>query len=252
MKIAFTQLFPTPVVSRQQSLTKLTRDLCGHFATLQRALSGRRFFVLFVSLLAFLVLSPYFLRYGSERTAVRIFGAAVMLLSVYAIAFRRGFALFALGLAIPNIVQRLVSTFAHQGAPFLAVTTSAFLFDLVIIVIIFRRVFRTDEANSEAIFGALCVYLLIGFSFANGYLLLADLQPHAFYFEPLGNFPRVPGRFSYIYYSFGTLTTLGTPGITPASDDARSISIIETILGVLYLAVLIARLISVYKRQLKS
>lgn len=251
MRAASTQLLPTTVVTGCRGAAKLIGQLPAHLAKCQQALGERRFCVLFLLLLTFLVLSPHFLRYGSELLGFRIFGAIVMLFSVYAIAFRRGFALLALALAIPTLMQRIVSAFPNYGKSLLLVTISAFLYDLVVIVVIFRRVFRTDEPNSEAIFGALCVYLLVGFSFSGAYLLLMSLEPHAFYFEPKGNFPHVPGRFSFIYYSFGTLTTMGAPGITPASDDARSLSIIETILGVLYIAVLISRLISIYKRALR-
>jgi hypothetical protein len=90
----------------------------------------------------------------------------------------------------------------------------------------------------------------VGFSFSNGYFLLATLQPGSFSFDVASNFPKVPGRFTFIYYSFGTLTSLGAPGITPASHASRSLTVIEAILGVLYLAVLISRLISMYKRPI--
>ena len=50
-----------------------------------------------------------------------------------------------------------------------------------------------------------------------------------------------------VYYSFGTMTSVGASGITPVSDVARSLTAIEATIGVLYLAVLIARLISGYR-----
>jgi hypothetical protein len=51
-----------------------------------------------------------------------------------------------------------------------------------------------------------------------------------------------------IYYSFGTMTCLGANGITAVSNQARSLSIIEAILGVLYLAVLISRLMGAHTK----
>jgi hypothetical protein len=215
------------------------------------AVSERKFYLLFLFLLVFLVLYPYVQHNGSEFLGFRIFGCAVTLLSVYAVSFQRVFALVALVLAIPTLVQRIMLPVAHADALLLLATAFSFIFDLLIVVIIFRRVFATDQPNSEAIFGALCIYLLVGFSFANGYLLLATVQPHAFSFDPASNFPKVPGRFTFIYYSFGTLTSLGATGMAPASDEARSLAMIEAILGVLYLAVLISRLIGMYKRQIR-
>ncbi len=54
-------------------------------------------------------------------------------------------------------------------------------------------------------------------------------------------------RFDFIYYSFATMTSMGAAGITPVTRQARSFTVIETTLGVLYLAVLIARIIADYR-----
>jgi Ion channel len=61
------------------------------------------------------------------------------------------------------------------------------------------------------------------------------------------NLHNVPDRFDFIYYSFCTMTSLGAAGITAVSSQARSFSILEAILGVLYLAVLITGLIGAYR-----
>ena len=73
------------------------------------------------------------------------------------------------------------------------------------------------------------------------------LQTNAFYLDPQTNFHSVPDRSDFTYYSFATITSLGAAGITPVSPQARSVSIVESILGVLYLAVLIAKLIAGYR-----
>ena len=57
----------------------------------------------------------------------------------------------------------------------------SFIFNVVVAVVIFRRVFARTEVNSETIFGALCIYLLVGFIFASVYGLVATLQPNAFF-----------------------------------------------------------------------
>jgi len=54
----------------------------------------------------------------------------------------------------------------------------------------------------------------------------------------------------FAYYSFVTLTTLGFGDITPVSDPARSLSLLEAIVGQLYLAVLVARLVGIHISQL--
>jgi hypothetical protein len=77
--------------------------------------------------------------------------------------------------------------------------------------------------------------------------MVATLQPKAFYLDPAANFHGVPDRFDFVYYSFATMTSLGATGITAVSDQARSLTVIEAVLGVLYLAVLIARLMGAYR-----
>ena len=118
-------------------------------------------------------------------------------------------------------------------------------------MVIFRHVFAKEQSNSETIFGALCIYLLVGFSFASAYGMVATFQPNAFYLDPRTNLHIVPDRFDFIYYSFGTMTSLGAAGITPVSPQARSVSVLKAILGVLYLAVLIARLMGAYRPNSK-
>jgi hypothetical protein len=49
----------------------------------------------------------------------------------------------------------------------------SFIFDVVIVVAIFRRMFASEEPTSETIFAALCIYLLVGFSFAGIYGMVA-------------------------------------------------------------------------------
>ncbi|HLH04650.1 MAG TPA: ion channel [Bryobacteraceae bacterium] len=209
----------------------------------------RKFFLLFLFLLSYLILYPY----GQHTNALlyRVFGIAVTLLSVYAVSFRRTFIAFALVLAVPTLAQRIVLPRADTNLFALLGTILSLGFDVFIVVVIFRRVFAERTPNSDAIFGALCIYLMAGFSFASLYFLMATLQPGAFYLDPTANSHHVADRFDLIYYSFGTMTSLGAAGITPVSDQARSVSVIEAILGVLYLAVLIARLMSAYRDPAK-
>jgi uncharacterized membrane protein len=113
-------------------------------------------------------------------------------------------------------------------------------------------VFADVEITSETIFGALCIYLLNGTSFATVYGLVGDLQAKAFALDPAVNTHVVPDRFDFIYYSFGMMTQLGAAGMTAVSDQARSISIFQAILGQLYLAVLISRLVGAYRLRSRS
>lgn len=208
-----------------------------------------RFFILFLYLLASLIFYP-FVREGTYAYIIfRIMSSAGILLTVYVISLRRTILIFALLLAIPRLLEHIYPVQLNASFAPVFRTSLSFAFDVFVVVIIFRRVFNKEEPKSETIFGALCIYLLVGFSFAGAYGLVAALQPRAFYLNPLTNLHTIPDRFDCVYYSFGTITSLGAAGMVPVSPQARSLSVIEAILGILYLAVLISRLVSTYKHQ---
>src|SRR3954451_16608008 len=149
------------------------------------AVRERQFYLLFLFLLVYLILYPYIQNSGFEYLAFRVFGVSVTLLSVYAVSFRRRFMFVALVLAIPTLVQRLLLPRGNEGTLALLSIVFSFAFDLFIVIVIFRRVFAKHVPNAETIFGALCVYLLVGFSFASLYHMLATVQPRAFYLDPV-------------------------------------------------------------------
>jgi len=212
-----------------------------------QALTGHKFFLLFLFLLAILVLYPYLQDGGFGYFAFRVVSSAGILVAVYAIRLRRTLLLVALVLAVPALLERMLPRQPDAGLLSILSIVLSFVFDVFVVVVIFRRVFSTDQPNSETIFGALCIYLFLGFTFASLYGLEAAIQPKAFYLDPLTNLHSIPDKFDFIYYSFATMTSVGAVGITAVSAPARSLSVIEAIIGVLYLAVLIARLMGAYR-----
>jgi hypothetical protein len=213
----------------------------------EAAPASRRFFLLFVFLLATLLLYPYADSTRFGYYAFRMIGSFTILISVYAAKIHRSLLILAIALAVPTLFQRILLRRGNAGTFSLLSNVLSFIFDVVIVVVIFRHVFAREKPDAETIFGAVCIYLLVGFSFASVYGLVADFQPNAFYLDPRVNLHTIPDRVDFIYYSFGTMTSLGSAGIIPVSTQIRSISIIEAILGILYLAVLIARLMGAYR-----
>ena len=136
---------------------------------------------------------------------------------------------------------------ANAGFLFVIAIILSFRFDAFAIAMIFRRVFTNEPPISETIFAALCIYLLMGFSFTSVYEMVDTLNPKAFYLDPLTNWHTIPQRFDFLYFSFATITSVGAVGITAVSAEALATALIEAILGVFYLAVLIARLVSAYR-----
>jgi hypothetical protein len=219
---------------------------------LGRALADHRFLLLFLFLLATLIVYPNTEKKGLGSYAFHVLTVAVIALSVFVVSFHRRLAIVAILLAIPATVEHLLHPNHTAGFFPLMNLSLSFAFDIWIVVAIFRRVFADVEITSETIFGALCIYLLNGTSFATVYGLVADLQTRAFVLDPTVNTHAIPDRFDFIYYSFGMMTQLGAAGMTAVSDQARSISLIQAILGQLYLAVLISRLVGAYRMRSRS
>jgi voltage-gated potassium channel len=105
-----------------------------------------------------------------------------------------------------------------------------------------RFAMHTRLVDTEHLYAALSAYLLAGIFLGHFYWVLEQIWPGSF--TPAGDFSRV----SAIYFSFVTLATLGYGDIVPRTDVARGLAIVEGVGGQLFLAVLVARLVSLYAR----
>lgn len=118
-----------------------------------------------------------------------------------------------------------------------------FLFSICIYII--RHFFKATEVSADVLFSAVTVYLLIGLFFGIVYSLIGATNPEAFRLPELINLhSSSPGALStYLYYSFVTLTTLGFGEITPATQFVQTVTILEAIIGQMFLAILVGRLV---------
>jgi Ion channel len=106
--------------------------------------------------------------------------------------------------------------------------------------VILRLVLRRGPITTNRIQGAIAVYLLLGLTWAHAYGLVTLWHPGAF--TGAVDDPG-PLRWTY-YYSFVTLTTMGYGDIMPVHPLARALAVLEALTGQLYLAIMLARLVS--------
>jgi hypothetical protein len=111
---------------------------------------------------------------------------------------------------------------------------------LAITVVLLWQVFRPGPVTVMRIQGAIAAYLSLGFAWAYAYRIAALLDPGSF--TNAGSDVSLPT--TWINYSFGMLTTVGYQGILPAHPVSHSLGSGEAVTGQLYLAVLVARLVS--------
>ncbi|HKA78054.1 MAG TPA: ion channel [Pseudolabrys sp.] len=110
-------------------------------------------------------------------------------------------------------------------------------------IVIARAVFAPGRVNLHRIVGAILLYLVIGFTFVAMYCFVALMVPDAFTgLKPLADNLGVASNFGY--FSFVTLTSVGYGDIVPVHPFARGLANIEAIIGQLYPATLLARLVT--------
>ena len=107
-----------------------------------------------------------------------------------------------------------------------------------------NRVLHHRRVTHETVLGALCLYVLVGLLFAFVYLAVVELRDGPFFVQP-GDHPQS----EFLYYSFVTLTTLGFGDLSPAHGLPQALTVLEALLGQVFLVTLVARLVTLWVRQ---
>jgi hypothetical protein len=220
--------------------------------------SRHRFIVLFVASMVFFVLVPivHELREAlhpalppllEEMTFVAVLAAVVV-----SVRSSRPWKFFTLGFGLPAAALGLLHVVLASGP----VQVIHHLFSLAFlgyaIGVMLRFIFTRRRVTLDTLFASLCVYLLLGVVWSLVYAVIAILDPAAFRLTlqsgafTTGLPTQTEGRSAALYFSFATLTTLGSGFITPISPITCMLTTLEAVTGQLYLAVLVARLVGIH------
>lgn len=120
------------------------------------------------------------------------------------------------------------------------------IFFAIVLWLIFSDIILKKEVRTETLFEAASFYFMMGLGWATLYILIEMIYPASFVISTYGYSHGVVGR-DLFYFSFVTLTTLGYGDITPVTTLARVFSFLQATFGVLYIAILVARLASNFK-----
>jgi hypothetical protein len=128
-----------------------------------------------------------------------------------------------------------------------------FFFDLIVILFILQ-IARAKTVTPQVIMESINGYLLLGMSFSILIAIVCVLDPNAFSFKHLSESMDSSLSYvsNYIYFGFVTLSTLGYGDIVPLTPAARSLAIFTSITGQMYVAIIIAALVSKYLSQKSS
>ena len=166
-------------------------------------------------------------------------------------------------IAAPAVVSQVMLVISPKASLTTQVVSDAT--NLVLLGFITYRIVRDvlshDHVTADTVRGTLCVYLLLGFVWWSAYSLIDAVDPHAFKISselaaidvPIHEgelaaaaAAREEGKTRLLYFSFVTLTTLGYGDITPVNPKALSLSVLEAIVGQLFVAVTIARAVGMH------
>ena len=112
-----------------------------------------------------------------------------------------------------------------------------------VIVLLLRYVFGPEVMDSDRLWGAAAAYLMIGILWCFVYALVELEKSQTFLVR--GGAAKLE-LTELLYFSFSTLTTIGFGDIVPVTRGAQVAAILEGIVGTLFLAILIAKLVGVY------
>ena len=152
---------------------------------------------------------------------------------------------WSISIAVIWLVMTVI--YAFDPTSFWKTQVSSFIlivFHSTIILVLMRYIFTADQVTADVIYAACAVYFLLSFFFVPVYGMLESAMPGSFVDNTLGT----PVHWQqFVYYSLVTLSTAGYGDILPANMWARMLAGLEATIGVLYVAILVARLVSLYE-----
>jgi len=192
------------------------------------------------------ICAPFVEELKDGSLVLSILLSLVLIAGVLSVADRKHVLVVVILLAIPAVGGRWLNHFRPDLFPPRVFLIAGLLLIAFVIANLLRFILRAPSVNTEVLCASISAYLMLGLVWAMAYWLVDRLTPGgAFSFNTSAG-PRSIEGLNGLYFSFVTLSTLGYGDITPVSRIARWLAAMEAITGLLYVAVLIARLVSLY------
>ncbi|HMN95372.1 MAG TPA: potassium channel family protein [Phycisphaerales bacterium] len=193
-----------------------------------------------------LVVSPFMERLPRSDLIEAILLSAVLASAVLAVGARRRTLAFAALLALPALASTWSTRLSGEAFPPEAALVSLTLFSIFVTYHMLRFILLAPSVGADVICAGIATFLTIGLTWALVYELLDRAAPGSFTFADPAEAKTPMRGFTAMYFSLGTMTTGGFGDIMPRSGTARMLAIVEQLIGVFYMALLIARLVTLY------
>jgi ion channel len=214
----------------------------------QRRLRFRRFSAvqLLIALGVLFIAAPLVEEMEGGELIVSGLFSLVLVAGVLAVADRKRVLVIAIILAIPAIAGRWINHFRPDVVPPVVFLVAGLILIAFVVGNLLRFVLRAPSVTVEVLCASISAYLMLGLMWTMAYWLVDQLTPGGAFSFNTNAGTRSMNGFTGFYFSFITLSTVGYGDITPVSRIARWLAAMEAMTGLLYVAVLIARLVSLY------
>jgi len=201
---------------------------------------------LLIALALFFTCAPFVEEIKGGELIVSILFSLVLLAGVLAVAERKRVLVIALVLAVPAVGGRWINHFRADLVPPAVFLVAGLVLIIFVVGHLLRFILRAPSVTTEVLCASISAYLMLGLMWTMAYWLVDQLTPGGAFSFNTNAGPRSMDGFTGFYFSFITLSTVGYGDITPVSRIARWLAAMEAMTGLLYVAVLIARLVSLY------
>ena len=208
----------------------------------------KRCLLLCAALLALMIATPFLIGARHGRELLGFLNALVFVAGIASVGRSRLSVAVAVGVAAAALFFQALALHTESDGHFALSWGVAALFYAYALAHLLRYVLHRDAMSADKLYGAVAAYLMIGLMWAFVCGVVQYLIPGSYAY--LGVAKRMDIA-ELIFFSFTVLTTAGFGDITPASIQARFLTIFEAVAGVMYVAILIARLTGVYPLEPK-
>jgi hypothetical protein len=200
-----------------------------------------------------LLLFPFLTAGTPQVIVLNVLMSAIFFFGIKAVSDSRAHLLIALSIGVPWFVLTWREMIVPQPSLALsaAVSVLSLAFFAFTAAVLLVYILNSERVTEDVLYGAVASYLLLGGLWFSAYVLIETLQPGSFFDSSLGA-GQTADWTELLYFSFVTLTTLGYGDIVPATLVARHFAVAEAIIGVMYLAIVISRLVGLYIAQSRS
>ena len=203
------------------------------------------FAYMLVGLLAFLLIAPSLSELFPNYSKIgnQVIYLSLMFFSIWSLQKNKRWFSLGIGLIVMSIVLAVYDSYFHSAKNQLLNLFPLLLFCILSVIVAMKQVLFSGQITLNKLIGSICIYLLIGLIWALLYLSVDLLTINTF----TGISDEASLRvWSYIYFSFVTLSTLGFGDIVPVNELARTLVYLEAISGQIYLTILVASLVGGY------